>query len=216
MYSLTAHTEKIFDKITLLHCIKDYTLVGGTALTLQIKARLSEDLDFMKWRTSINQKQEVDWITIEKELKNIGEIQSVDIFDFNHVQFLVNNVKLSFYFSDKNTPVAFPNHFKNNLILADLMAIAAMKMEVMLRRSNFRDYYDIYSLLKHGIDLRESVALALNYSNHILKTKNLLAILSDGSRFNIDSTFQQLKPFYKVSVSEIEEFIKECILKEFK
>lgn len=81
MYSLAAHTQKIFDKITLLSCIKDYTLVGGTALSLQIKARLSEDLDFMKWRTSKNQKQEVDWVTIEKELNNIGEIQSVDIFD---------------------------------------------------------------------------------------------------------------------------------------
>lgn len=216
MYSLAVHTEKIFDKITLLPCIKDYTLVGGTALSLQIKARLSEDLDFMKWRTSKNQKQEVDWVTIEKELKNIGKIQSVDIFDFNHVQFVINDVKLSFYFSDKITPVSDPNHFKNNLILADLMAIAAMKMEVMLRRSNFRDYYDIYSLLKHGIDFRETVALALSYSNHILSTKNLLAILSDGSRFNIDSNFQQLKPVYKVLVSDIEEFIKDIIRTSFK
>jgi predicted nucleotidyltransferase component of viral defense system len=216
MYSIAAHTEKIFDKITLIPCIKDYTLVGGTALSLQIKARLSEDLDFMKWRTSKNQKQEVDWVTIEKELKNIGEVQSVDIFDFNHVQFVINDVKLSFYFSDKFTPVSAPIHFKNNLILADLMAIAAMKMEVMLRRSNFRDYYDIYSLLKHGIDFRETVALALNYSNHILSTKNLLAILSDGSRFNIDSNFQQLKPAYKVSVSDIEEFIKDIVRTTFK
>jgi len=96
------------------------------------------------------------------------------------------------------------------------MAIAAMKMEVMLRRSNFRDYYVIYSLLKHGIDFRKTVALALGYSNHILSTKNLLAILSDGSRFNIDSNFQQLKPVYKVSVSDIEEFIKDIIRTTFK
>ncbi len=62
----------------------------------------------------------------------------------------------------------------------------------------------------------ESVALALSYTNHILSTKNLLAILSDGSRFNIDSNFQQLKPVYKVSVSDIEEFIKDIIKTTFK
>lgn len=43
------------------------------------------------------------------------------------MQFVINDVKLSFYFSDKSTPVSDPNHFKNNLILADLIAIAAMR-----------------------------------------------------------------------------------------
>ncbi|MDD4116365.1 MAG: nucleotidyl transferase AbiEii/AbiGii toxin family protein, partial [Massilibacteroides sp.] len=30
--------------------IKPYLLVGGTALSLQIENRLSEDLDFMRWQ----------------------------------------------------------------------------------------------------------------------------------------------------------------------
>ena len=154
MPSLAPHTEEIFDQITLLECIKDYTLAGGTALSLQISNRLSEDLDFMKWRTTKNQKELVDWIKIEKELNKIGEIQSFEIYDFNHVQFVVNGVKLSFYFSDKFSPVSTPVYFRNNLKLADLMAVAAMKMEVMLRRSNFRDYYDIYSLLQYGVNFR--------------------------------------------------------------
>jgi len=216
MPSLAPHTKKIFDKITLLECIKDYTLVGGTALSLQISNRLSEDLDFMKWRTTKNQKELVDWIKIEKELNEIGEIQSFEIYDFNHVQFVVNEVKLSFYFSDKFSPVSAPVYFRNNLKLADLMSVAAMKMEVMLRRSNFRDYYDIYSLLQYGINFRAAVELSLKYSNHVMSTKNLLAILSDGARFSIDSTFPQLEPTHKVSVSDIENYIKQCIVKEFK
>ena len=36
-----------------------------------------------------------------------------------------------------------------------------MKMEVMLRRSNFRDYYDIYSILKSGVPINDLVSLAL-------------------------------------------------------
>ena len=52
--SLAPHTGKIFKSISKLECIKNYTLVGGTALSLQIETRQSEDLDFMKWLTKRN------------------------------------------------------------------------------------------------------------------------------------------------------------------
>lgn len=48
MPALAQHTNEIFDKIASLECIKPYILVGGTALALQLHARLSEDLDFMR------------------------------------------------------------------------------------------------------------------------------------------------------------------------
>ncbi len=50
MDGLAPHTGKIFDAISELECIKPYILVGGTALSLQIGTRQSEDLDFMRWR----------------------------------------------------------------------------------------------------------------------------------------------------------------------
>ncbi len=49
--SLAPHTGRVFEAISRLECIKPYTLVGGTALSLQIEKRQSEDLDFMKWLT---------------------------------------------------------------------------------------------------------------------------------------------------------------------
>lgn len=104
---------------------------------------------------------------------------------------------------------------KDNLKLADIEAIGAMKMEVMLRRSNFRDYYDIYAILQHGTNFRQLIDLSLNYSGHILTTKNLLAILTDSSRFNIDSGFEQLNPKYKVTPAEIEAYLKTTIKAHF-
>lgn len=59
--SLAPHTGKVFEIISQLECIKPYTLVGGTALSLQIEKRQSEDMDFMKWLTKRNEKPEVDW-----------------------------------------------------------------------------------------------------------------------------------------------------------
>ena len=46
MNGLAPHTLRIFEAVASLDCIKPYLLVGGTALSLQINTRQSEDLDF--------------------------------------------------------------------------------------------------------------------------------------------------------------------------
>lgn len=211
MKGLAPHTERIFEAVAALECIKPYLLVGGTALSLQIGTRQSEDLDFMKWRTSKTETPEVEWFNIEKELSTIGKIQSRNLMDLDHVEFVVEGVKLSFYSSPKYSPVSTSVPYIHNLRLADVKSIGAMKMEVMLRRSNFRDYYDIYSILKTGIPIEDLITLALEYSGHRLKTKNLLAMLTNGSRFSRDANFEQLSPIYKVTTQDIENYIKESL-----
>jgi predicted nucleotidyltransferase component of viral defense system len=215
MIALAPHTSELFDKVAALECIKPYFLVGGTALALQLDTRLSEDLDFMNWKLQKELNQEVDWVAIEKELKTIGTIDARDIWDFDHVEFIVSGVKISFYTSGKSSPVTSPVFLKDNLKLADIEAIGAMKMEVMLRRSNFRDYYDIYSILQQGTNFQKLVNLTLSYSGHILTTKNLLAILTDSSRFQIDSGFEQLNPRYKVTPADIEAYLKTIVKASF-
>ena len=84
-------------------------------------------------------------------------------------------------------------------------------MEVMLRRSTFRDYYDIYSLLQAGVPFNEMVDLALRHSNHVLHTKNLYAMLTNGQRFVPDATFAHLQPKYAVTPAEIEQYIRQQI-----
>lgn len=213
MKGLALHTLCIFEAVAALECIKPYLLVGGTALSLQIGTRQSEDLDFMKWRTSKTETPEVDWFNIEKELSTIGEVQSRNLMDLDHVEFVVEGVKLSFYSSPKYFPVSTSVPCIHNLRLADVKSIGAMKMEVMLRRSNFRDYYDIYSILKTGIPIEDLITLALEYSGHRLKTKNLLAMLTNGNRFSRDANFEQLSPVYNVTTQEIECYIKQCLTK---
>ena len=44
-------------------------------------------------------------------------------------------------------------------------------MKVLLRRNTFRDYYDIYSILKEGYNLHNMIAEAIIHSNHRLKEK---------------------------------------------
>jgi len=208
---LAPHTEAIFEHVSKLECIKPYILAGGTALVLQLDHRKSEDLDFMKWRTSKSEKMEVDWPAIEKELKTVGEIKSRNILDRDHVEFNVSGVKFSFYASGKRSPVSSPVDYLNNIRLADIPSIMAMKIEVLMRRNAFRDYYDIYSILKTGFDINQGFSLAGKYSNHLFKTKNMYAILAKGDNFIPDAGFKTLDPKYDITSKEIEEYIKNAV-----
>ena len=161
----------------------------------------------MSWKKSRNEKREVDWPQMEKELESVGLVEKCDILDIDHVEFKVNGVKVSFYANPNYSPVRKPVACLNNIVLADKTAIGAMKMEVMLRRSQYRDYYDIYSLLEAGEDLEEMMSLALKYSGHKMKTKNLIALLTRSDRFIQDDNFSALHPAYKLSSKDIERRI---------
>ena len=201
MNGLAPQTTEVFERITRLTCIQPFVLVGGTALSLQLNKRQSEDLDFMCWKKTSKDKPEVPISAIKQEIESVCKIDSMEIGGFNFVEFVVEGVKQ-----------VIP--FKNNLQLADIKSIGAMKMEAMLRRSKFRDYYDIYSILKKGVDIQKMIEIALEHSGHLLKRKNLLAILCDGERFRKDKEFLQLNPVYDVTPYDIQEYIKQKLLEK--
>lgn len=131
MKGLTKKTEKIFEAVSLLDCIKDYTLIGGTAISLQIGKRLSEDLDFCRWSTNLKKdKPTVDWPQIKKELETIGKIDKLDVLGFDQVNFVVNNIKISFFTKQENlSPVKNLVPVLNNVKAADLDSLGSMKVE---------------------------------------------------------------------------------------
>ncbi|MBO2525256.1 MAG: hypothetical protein CW341_06115 [Bacteroidetes bacterium] len=210
---LTPNIEAIIDNVAQLECIKSYTLCGGTALAIQLGHRMSEDLDFMMWRISKTEKPEVDWPTIEKEIEEkVGKIAHRDILGFDQVAFVVNGVKLSFFVSNNFSPLNERIHYQDNIFMSDVPAILAMKMEVMLRRLKYRDYYDIYSIIKAGYSLKDGMEAAVKYSGHKLSTKSLMIMLSS-SRITTDSNFAQMNPVYDVSVETMREYLVQATLR---
>lgn len=212
--SFAPQTGRIIEAVSKLECIKPYVLVGGTALSIQLKTRQSEDLDFMRWKQGKDDTLDIDWPEIQHELETIGEVQDVQIAGFDQVLFVVNGVKISFYAAPrKRIPTMKEIPYLNNIRLADVESIGVMKMEAMMRRSKFRDYYDIYSILRNGADIHKLIPLALEHSGYKLKTKGLLAMLTNGYLFRKDEQFQQLQPIYNVSSEDIEMYIKELLQK---
>ena len=216
MKGLTENTEKIFEAVSLLDCIKDYTLIGDTAISLQIGKRLIEDLDFCKWSTNLKTDNPAfDWRQIQKQLETIGKVDK-EVLGFDQVDFFVNDVKVTFMTLPKRlSPVTEVVPILNNIKAADLVSLGTMKVELILSRREFRDYYDIYSLLKEGQSLKSMVDGASKYSNRTLKTRNALSFLANGSNYKRGKEFDILKPVYDITNKGIEDLIKSTIKKEY-
>ena len=210
--ALAPQTGRLIEAISRLECIKPFVLVEGTALSIQLKTRQSEDLDFMRWKESKDDTLDIGWPKIQKELETVGTIEDIQVAGFDQVLFIVDGVKVFFYAAPrKRIPSMQEIPYMNNIRLADVESIGIMKMEAMMRRSKFRDYYDIYSILKNGADIKTLIPQALEHSGHKLKSKGLMAMLSNGALFKKDEQFTQLQPIYDVSPSDIEAYIKSLL-----
>jgi len=207
--SLAPRTGRLIEAVSRLECIKPFVLVGGTALSIQLQTRQSEDLDFMRWQQGKNDTLDIGWPAIQRELEIIGTINDIQVAGFDQVLFIVDGVKISFYAAPRKRIATMREiPYLNNIRLADVESIGVMKMEAMMRRSKFRDYYDIYSILKNGVDIHKLIPLALEHSSHKLKTKGLLAMLTNGELFRKDEQFAQLQPVFDVNSKDIEDYIK--------
>ena len=216
MKGLSPDTEQVFNTIKQCEIFKEYILVGGTALSLQIHHCLSEDLDFCKWQDDPKiSSKEIPWPEIEKNLMFFGQVKT-DIFDLFQVNFFLNDVKISFYSNalassaDVQTSIAF-----KHIRLADINSLGAMKLEIMSRRNLYRDYYDVYSILQEGILLKDLITRCGTYSRHRMKSKTILSILSNGSLFKDEENFDLPEPKYFVNSKEIEVFMRNKVRKEY-
>lgn len=216
MKGLSPKTEKVFNAIKEALIFREYILIGGTALSIQIHHRLSEDLDFCKWHDDPGKSsKEVPWPEIERTLLLSGQVKT-DILDLFQVNFLINDIKISFYSNAiANSKGIHTNLTFGQIRLADINSLGTMKLEVMSRRNIFRDYYDVYSILQEGILLKDLVYQCGVYSRHRLKSKTILSILSNGSLFKDEENFELLEPKYMVTSKDIEAYMRGQIRQEF-
>jgi hypothetical protein len=122
-------------KITLLSQTR---LVGGTALALQYGHRESIDLDFFGV-IDINPEQ------MKTELQAIGSVETISTSNAIRI-FKINNVKTDFvnyHYKWLKKPVII-----DDLILADVVDIAAMKLSAVTNRGKKKDFIDIFYILK--------------------------------------------------------------------
>ena len=97
------------------------------------------------------------------------------------------------------------------IVTPSLQELLGMKLFTIAVRSAFRDYYDIYALLKAGYDLEEGVSYAGKFSRHNIHSKTIYGILLNDNYFRKPTDFSLLDPIYDVSTTDIADFVKRYI-----
>ncbi|MDP3042863.1 MAG: nucleotidyl transferase AbiEii/AbiGii toxin family protein [bacterium] len=130
--------------------IKDFGLVGGTAIALQIGHRRSIDFDLFSNRDFNNGK--IRKLIIKSGYK-IGKVYKDEAGQFT---FFVNKVQFTFFHYPFK--IEFSKHFEKTLRMPDLLTLAAMKAYALGRRAKWKDYVDLYFIINKYHSIKKIVA----------------------------------------------------------
>ena len=138
------------EQVALLPLIQgfseDFVLVGGTAIALQMGHRQSIDFDLFSYGDFDNRK-------IRKKILLWSKIDRTFVSNDGEYAIMVNKVKIAFY----NFPykIKASARLVKTIRLPDLLTLAAMKAFALGRRSKWKDYVDLYFILKNRYSLEE-------------------------------------------------------------
>lgn len=138
------HTE-IFnsEQVELLPSIKSFQrsfyMVGGTAIALHLGHRRSIDFDLFTF-SQLNKSR------IKGKLIPIP-FKQVPIFeDLDQLHLLINNVKITFFSYPYS--ILHPIKVGSTITIPTLLSLAAMKAFALGRRAKWKDYVDLYFIIR--------------------------------------------------------------------
>lgn len=187
-------TQGTLHKIKTVTSLKNFYLSGGTALSIQLGHRESEDLDFFS-KTSFQPQQ------LQQQLLAHGSLEDVQI-DEGTLNLFMNGVKVQFLYY----PYALleePQEWEG-IYLSSVVDIACTKLLTISMRGGKKDFIDLFVILQNTTLKELFSKLNLKYQNvaynqpHILKS---LVYFTDADtqpmpRMHTDIAWDEVKDFF--------------------
>ena len=164
---------------------REYYLVGGTAIALYIGHRRSIDFDLFK-PSAINHKRNLDKITAtsfaHKVTRRVTE----------QMNLIINNVKVTFF--QYPFPIEPTVKFEKFFRLPSLLQLASMKAYALGRRSKWKDYVDLYFLLRDHFSITEISTTSIHLYGELYSEKMFRSQLSYFDDIDYTETVDWLVP----------------------
>jgi len=174
---------------------KEYFLVGGTAIALHIGHRRSIDFDLFKFN----------------QIKPKSIVNKISEFNYNFIvtrrvseQLNVSVKDVKFTFFQYPFKINASEKFEDILRLPKLIDLAAMKAYALGRRSKWKDYVDLYFILKKHFTIEQISKKANEIYGSLFSEKLFRAQLS---------YFEDID--YTEAVEYIDKEIPDSIIKDF-
>jgi len=125
---------------------REFYLVGGTAIALYIGHRRSIDFDLFKAKSFNSSK-----IIAKIKSHNIPYIITRNVSE--QLNMIISDVKFTFF--EYPFQIEPEIKFENYIKLPTLLDLAAMKAYALGRRSKWKDYVDLYFIIKNHFTIKD-------------------------------------------------------------
>jgi hypothetical protein len=183
---------------------REFYLVGGTAIALYLGHRRSIDFDLFK-PSNFNARKitsKIDSYKFQYKItRNVSE----------QLNLLINDVKFTFFVYP--FPITPNQSFESILRMPSLLELAAMKAYALGRRSKWKDYVDLFFILKYHYNISQVAKRASEIYDQLFSEKLFRAQLS----YFTDIDYTEAVEFLvdPVSDSEIKDFLLNAAIEKF-
>lgn len=199
---LDKNRQRLLQK--LIPYTQGFVLGGGTALALQLMHRKSLDFDFFS--PSQIPKKLLEKISQEIKIKNIVVDTKDELTFFTDEGIKITFLNYPFGHYDKNLKL------ENGLSVFSVQEIALQKAYAIGRRGEYRDYFDLYSILNgRYINLSQIITGAKKIYQNVFDEKIFLEQLvyfGDMSNFDIIPGEHKTMPKPEVIKQFFEKLVK--------
>lgn len=182
-----------------------FYLVGGTAIALQIGHRQSIDFDLFCEKyfsiSTIHKK-------VVKEFPNCHVIHRSN----DQIHYLLNGVKFTFFHYPFSIPL--DKRLSKVISMPNLKTLAAMKAFAIGRRAKWKDYVDLYFLLKTYTSINEISLLAKEIFGGEFNSKLFRQQISYFNDIDFGEAVFYL-PSFEVSEEEVKSFLIDIATQPF-
>jgi len=182
-------TQKQLNLLPLLKVFsKNFGLVGGTAIALYLGHRKSIDFDLVSLK-------EFDNLKIRKEILKFKKSFKVIIDQKGEYSIVIDGIKITFlHYPFK---IKFSRNFENIIKLPDLLTLSAMKAYALGRRAKWKDYVDLYFIIKHYRGIKKVIKKAKDIFGNEFNEKMFRAELAYFKDIDFSEKIIYLKGFEK-------------------
>ena len=140
------------EQLKFLPMLKSFSggfgLVGGTAMALHIGHRRSIDFDLFTDKSFNN-------LSVQKKVKSFAKIENILVKGLEELTFVAGGVKFTFF--QYPYEIIYSESIDDIIKLPDLLTLAAMKAFALGRRAKWKDYVDLYFVMRDHHNLNEIV-----------------------------------------------------------
>ena len=193
--TLSGNAQKTLALLGKSGLVRNAYLAGGSALALHFGNRYSIDFDFFS-------REKFDPIKLSVEFKKLGRFKQTTAKGISLIGEF-NEIKLSYFQYDY--PLIGQVIIFNEVNVASVEDIAAMKLVAIMDRGTKKDFIDLYEIIKQGRSL-ENILKLYDKKYHVL-TENLYSLIRSLQYFDDAEISEMPRMIRDTGWSEIKKFI---------